>query len=91
MPDEPSDTSPEQRRGDGSAPEDTGQNTPGPAGENRPLGAPHVPEGQSDPTEIREDRPDIRAAKAETKIRRWALALLVLIPAVYFVVQKLTS
>lgn len=48
--------------------------------ENRP--APH---------HTREDRPDIRAAKTETAVRRWALLLLVLIPAAYFMIQKLLS
>lgn len=43
------------------------------------------------PPEPHEDRPDIRAAKTETRIRRWALGLMILIPVVYFVVQKLTA
>ncbi|WP_129660336.1 hypothetical protein [Rothia uropygialis] len=46
---------------------------------------------ESRPTQPREDRPDIRAAKTETRVRRWALLLLVLVPVVYFVVQKLIS
>ena len=36
-----------------------------------------------------EDRPDIRAAKLETRLRRWALALLIAVPAVWFLVQQL--
>ncbi|OIJ33922.1 hypothetical protein BK826_10330 [Rothia kristinae] len=39
---------------------------------------------------VPEDRPDIRAAKLETRVRRWALALLIAVPAVWFLVQKLT-
>lgn len=38
---------------------------------------------------VPEDRPDIRAAKLETRVRRWALALLIAVPAVWFLVQKL--
>lgn len=41
--------------------------------------------------QIPEDRPDIRAARAETRIRRWALALLVLVPVIWFVVQHLAG
>lgn len=40
---------------------------------------------------VPEDRPDIRAARTETRLRRWALALLVLVPAVWFVVQKIVG
>lgn len=32
-------------------------------------------------------RPDIRAARTETRLRRWALLLLVLIPVGYFLYQ----
>ena len=37
--------------------------------------------------EDRRSRPDIRAARAETRLRRWALLLLVLVPVVYFLYQ----
>ena len=40
-----------------------------------------------DPTESRDQRQDIKAAKVETKLRRWALAGFVAAPIVYFVVQ----
>lgn len=36
----------------------------------------------------RDDRPDIRAAKAETSLRRWVLVLLIAAPAVYFIIQR---
>lgn len=42
-----------------------------------------------DPSESVSERKDIRAAKLETRLRRWALAGFVLVPAVYFVVQRL--
>jgi hypothetical protein len=37
--------------------------------------------------EDRRSRPDIRAARTETRLRRWALLLLVLVPVVYFLYQ----
>lgn len=49
-------------------------------------------EPDADPgAHAQEPRPDIRAAKTETRLRRWALLLLVLVPAIYFVIQKLVS
>lgn len=54
-------------------------------------GSPAAGEHRSTPGERRESRPDIRAAKTETTVRRWALLLLVLIPAAYFVIQKVLS
>lgn len=42
-----------------------------------------------DPAEPRAERQDIRAAKVETKLRRWALLGFVVAPIVYFVVQQL--
>ncbi|WP_129358386.1 MULTISPECIES: hypothetical protein [Micrococcaceae] len=60
------------------------------AAEDQTMG-PSAERSEARPTRPREDRPDIRAAKTETRVRRWALLLLVLVPVVYFVVQKLIS
>ena len=49
------------------------------AGEPREQGRPAE--------EDRRSRPDIRAARTETRLRRWALLLLVLVPVVYFLYQ----
>lgn len=40
-----------------------------------------------DPNESRDQRQDIKAAKVETKLRRWALAGFVVAPIIYIVVQ----
>lgn len=42
-----------------------------------------------DPTESRDQRQDIKAAKVETKLRRWALLAFVLAPIIYFLVQQI--
>lgn len=44
-----------------------------------------------DPTEKFADRKDIKAAKFETRLRRWALLGVIAAIAIYFVWQSFTS
>ncbi|MDY3049317.1 MAG: hypothetical protein SOR40_06040 [Rothia sp. (in: high G+C Gram-positive bacteria)] len=44
-----------------------------------------------DPAESLEDRPDIRAARLETKLRRWVLFGVLAAVAIYFVWQAVAG
>ena len=44
-----------------------------------------------DPQESRDQRQDIKAAKIETRLRRWALVGFIAAPIIYFMVQHFAS
>lgn len=44
-----------------------------------------------DPTERHDERPDIRAARFETRLRRWALGGVLAAVAIYFVWQAVAG
>ncbi|GGH67143.1 long-chain fatty acid--CoA ligase [Rothia aerolata] len=73
-----------------SAPKDS---SPEPAPEEPADSKPEVTNPKNlapvDPNEPREERKDIKAARFETKLRRWALLGFVLAALIYFVWQSL--